>query len=144
MDQTSTSFYQHDTQTYTPNTTSGELKATGRLNHNLQEKNTGQEYSEDLPTEDDTPQMATRAKAMTMSTQLTPQEIQEHNITHMPYRSWCRSCVQAKAGKQITRSRHRGSQSCKLISPTSPVLVTSFPHRYLQQSTYKQAWQWQQ
>ena len=83
MDQTSTSFYQHDTQTYTPNTTSGELKATGRLNHNLQEKNTGQEYSEDLPTEDDTPQMATRAKAMTMSTQPTPQEIQEHNITHI-------------------------------------------------------------
>ena len=88
--------------------------------------------------------MATRAKAMTMPTQPTPQEIQEHNITHMPYRSWCPSCVQAKAGKQITRSRHRGSQSCKLISPTSPVLVTSFPHRYLQQSTYKQAWQWQQ
>ena len=109
MDQTSTSFYQHDTQTYTPNTTSGELKATGRLNHNLQEKNTGQEYSEDLPTEDDTPQMATRAKAMTMSTQPTPQEIQEHNITHMPYRSWCPICVQAK-GRQANHpkqtSRH--------------------------------------
>lgn len=44
-------------------------------------------YSEDLLTEDDTPQMATRAKAMTMPTQPTPQEIEEHNITHMPYRS---------------------------------------------------------
>ena len=34
-------------------------------------------------TEDDTPQMATQAKAMTMPTQSTPQEIQERNITHI-------------------------------------------------------------
>ena len=54
------------------------------------------------------------------------------------------SAYKQKAGKQITRSRHRGSQSYKLISPTSPVPVTSFTHRYLQKSTYKQAWQWQQ
>ena len=144
MDQTSTSFYQHDTQTYTPNTTSGELKATGRLNHNLQEKNTGQEYSEDLPTEDDTPQMATRAKAMTMSTQPTPQEIQEHNITHMPYRSWCPICVQAK-GRQANHPKQTSRHPIVQVDFTySPVLVTSFPHRYLQQSTYKQAWQWQE
>ena len=40
---TSTSCYQHATQTYTPSTTSGELKTIGQLNHNLQGKNTGQD-----------------------------------------------------------------------------------------------------
>ena len=103
------------------------------------------EYSEDLLTEDDTHRMATRAKAMTMPTQSTPQEIQEHNITHTCHTEvGVQSAHKQKAGKQITRSRHRGSQSYKLISPTSPVPVTSFTHRYLQKSTYKQAWQWQQ
>ena len=126
MDQTSTSFYQHDTQTYTPNTTSGELKTTGRLNHNLQGKNTGQEYSEDLPTEDDTPQMATRAKAMTMPTQPTPQEIQEHNITHMPYRSWCPICVQAK-GRQPNHPKQTSRQPIVQVDFT---YITGFGDKF--------------
>ena len=67
------------------------------------------EYSEDLLTEDDTPQMATRAKAMTMPTQPTPQEIQEHSITHMPYRSWCPICVQAK-GRQANHPKQTSRQ----------------------------------
>ena len=67
------------------------------------------EYSEDLLTEDDTLQMATRAKAMTMPTQPTPQEIQEHSITHMPYRSWCPLCVQAK-GRQANHPKQTSRQ----------------------------------
>ena len=42
-EQTSTSFYQHGTRTYTQRTTSGELKTTGQLNHNLQGKNSAQD-----------------------------------------------------------------------------------------------------
>ena len=81
-------------------------------------------YSEDLLTEDDTPQMATRAKAMTMTmpTQPTPQEIEEHNITHMPYRSWCPICVQAK-GRQANHPKQTSRQQIVKVDFT---YITSF------------------
>jgi hypothetical protein len=104
------------------------------------------EYSEDLLTEDDTPQMATRYEQR--------QRQCLHNQHHRKYRNTtshaCHTEVgvqymyKQKAGKQTIQSRHHGSKSYKLISPTSQVSVTSSQHRYLQRSTYKQAWQWQQ
>jgi hypothetical protein len=27
----------------------------------------------------------------------TPAEVERHNVTHMPYRSWCPACVEGKA-----------------------------------------------
>eukprot|EP00971_Amphidinium_carterae_P147755 2928613-Amphidinium_carterae.1 len=30
----------------------------------------------------------------------TQQEIDEHNITHLPYRDWCKHCVQGKSESQ--------------------------------------------
>ena len=41
----------------------------------------------------------TKAKAVEAPKQPTQQEILEHNVTHLPYRSWCPICVQAR-GKQ--------------------------------------------
>ena len=34
----------------------------------------------------------------------TPQEVDEHNVTHMPYRAWCRHCV-AGRGKEDPHRR---------------------------------------
>eukprot|EP00971_Amphidinium_carterae_P175044 3469955-Amphidinium_carterae.1 len=30
----------------------------------------------------------------------TQQEIEEHNITHIPYRDWCKHCVQGRSKSQ--------------------------------------------
>ena len=44
-------------------------------------------------------QQGTKAKAAQAPKQPTPQEILEHTVTHLPYRSWCPICVQAR-GRQ--------------------------------------------
>ena len=27
----------------------------------------------------------------------TPKEVEQHNVTHLPFRSWCRHCVRGRA-----------------------------------------------
>ena len=49
--------------------------------------------------EEDEQQSARKAKAIMQPVQPTPQEIQQHNLTHMPYRSWCPVCKQSR-GRQ--------------------------------------------
>ena len=39
---------------------------------------------------------ARRAKPLAAPTEPTSQERQEHNLTHLPYRTWCQVCVEAK------------------------------------------------
>ena len=51
------------------------------------------------PEHPDTLQEARRARGRPQPTQPTKQEMEEHALTHMPYRSWCPICVKAK-GKQ--------------------------------------------
>ena len=48
---------------------------------------------------DEEQQRSTRAKSVQAPEQATPQEIREHNATHLLYRSWCPICVQAR-GRQ--------------------------------------------
>ena len=36
-------------------------------------------------------------RTWTVPKQPTPQEIEEHNIAHLPYQPWCKYCVQGKA-----------------------------------------------
>ena len=38
----------------------------------------------------------------------TIEEIEGHNVTHIPYRSWCPICVQAK-GKELDHTRDSGT-----------------------------------
>ena len=33
----------------------------------------------------------------------TPQEREEHNLTHLPYRSWCRHCVRGRGKSEAHR-----------------------------------------
>ena len=51
------------------------------------------EYIEDDAQET---QQATRAKAIPAPKQPTPQERMEHNLTHLPYRTWCPICAKSK------------------------------------------------
>eukprot|EP00435_Cladocopium_sp_Y103_P041886 s2323_g11.t1 len=51
------------------------------------------EYYEDQEEEQ---QQATKAKGIKAPAQPTPQERAEHELTHLPYRSWCPTCVQSK------------------------------------------------
>ena len=52
-------------------------------------------YEYDTDNEDDT-QQAQRAKGMKAPQQPTRQERFEHNLTHLPYRTWCPICVKSK------------------------------------------------
>ena len=38
----------------------------------------------------------------------SPKEVEEHNVTHMPFRSWCPFCVKGKA-KDESQKRGKGS-----------------------------------
>ena len=49
-------------------------------------------------------QQGTNAKAVQAPKQPTPQEILEHNVTRLPYRSWCPICAQAR-GRQNTHPK---------------------------------------
>ena len=53
-------------------------------------------YKEQLEEDEEDNQQAIRARATTMPKQPTEQEIIEHNLTHMPYRSWCPICIQGR------------------------------------------------
>ena len=51
------------------------------------------EYTEDDAQE---AQQATKARAIPAPSQPTPQERMEHNLTHLPYRTWCPICTKSK------------------------------------------------
>ena len=41
----------------------------------------------------------------------TPKEVEEHNVTHMPFRSWCPHCVSGKAqSRHHKRVDHQGEK----------------------------------
>ena len=61
---------------------------------NFEEK-VGYKYEYDTDNEDDT-QQAQRTKGMKAPQQPTRQERFEHNLTHLPYRTWCPICVKSK------------------------------------------------
>ena len=128
-DQTSTGYSHTEQHTYEKSTTSEESKTIGLQNHNPRDNKNGQhsqtlkkgrEYREEMPTEEeDEQQSASKAKAMMQPVQPTPQEIQQHNLTHMPYRIrvGVLCAYNLVADRQATNSKHRHSQSYKLISP---------------------------
>ena len=59
---------------------------------------------------------ARRAKVVTDPGKPTAQEVAEHEITHLPHRSWCPSCVAGRArDRPHVRSRGRDEHSIPTI-----------------------------
>ena len=79
------------------------------------------------PEHPDTLQEARRASGRPQPTQPTRQEMEEHALTHMPYRSWCPICVKAK-GKQDAYKQQQTKQ---------PVIQIDFA--YLKTTTDEQS-----
>ena len=48
---------------------------------------------------------AHRARGLRQPHQPTPQQIAEHNLTHLPYRNWCPICVQGKGRQDIYKKQ---------------------------------------
>ena len=46
--------------------------------------------------------------------QPTPQERAEHNLTHLPFRSWCKQCIQNKS-KSDARPRQRRNSRAPVV-----------------------------
>ena len=65
-----------------------------------------QEFPTQLESDDEEQQQGTKAKAVQAPKQPTPQEILEHNVTHLPYRSWCPTCVQARGRRNNHPKQH--------------------------------------
>ena len=53
------------------------------------------------PSVDDVPPLNARLAAR----KPTPQEVQEHNVTHLPYRAWCETCVASRGVDDPHRRR---------------------------------------
>ena len=55
-------------------------------------------------------QEARKAKGLPAPQQPTAQERLEHELTHLPYRSWCSACVQARVGQTTTETTQQKTQ----------------------------------
>ena len=53
-------------------------------------------YKEQLEEDEEDNHKAIKARAASILKQPTEQEIMEHNLTHMPCRSWCPTCIQGR------------------------------------------------
>ena len=83
---------------------------------NFEEKAT---FKEHLESDDEDNQQAIKARATAAPNQPTREEVQEHNLTHMPYRIWCPICVQGKGRstshlQQTSRSKAHHSGRLRL------------------------------
>ena len=117
-DQTSTDYSHTEQHTYQKR----QQEWTGFTN--FEER---REYREEMPTEEeDEQQSASKAKAMMQPVQPTPQEIQQHNLTRMPYRSWCPVCVQSR-GRQTSHQQQ---------TPRQPIIQVDFTYI----KTYEDKW----
>ena len=61
--------------------------------------------------EEDEQQQAVPAKGLKSPDQPTPQERAEHNLTHLPFRSWCKQCIQNKSKSDAHRRQQRNSKA---------------------------------
>ena len=68
--------------------------------------------------EEEEQQQAIPAKGIKSPEQPTPQERAEHNLTHLPFRSWCPLCVQSKGKADAHKQQKQTS--------TTPVLQFDF------------------
>ena len=57
---------------------------------------------------------AHRASGLRQPQQPTPQQIAEHNLTHLPYRNWCQICVQGKGRQDNYKKQPRHSSRLRL------------------------------
>ena len=64
-------------------------------------------FKEQLEEDEEENHQAIKARGVTTPKQPTEQEIIEHNLTHMPFRSWCPICVQGKG--KADAHQHRTS-----------------------------------
>ena len=63
-------------------------------------------------------------KALRSPLQPSAEEVQKHNITHCPYRSWCRACVAGK-GKSLAH-KDEGYEASHVLPTLS--IDYGFPH----------------
>ena len=76
-------------------------------------------YKDEFITGDiDEQQEAKKAKGLPTPPQPTEQERMEHELTHLPYRSWCPVCARSKAEQTTIQSNIAKHQWYKWTSPT--------------------------
>ena len=61
--------------------------------------------------EEEEQQQAVPARGLKSPDQPTPQERAEHNLTHLPFRSWCKQCVQNKSKADAHPKQQRNSRA---------------------------------
>ena len=61
--------------------------------------------------EEEEQQQAVPARGLKSPDQTTPQERAEHNLTHLPFRSWCKQCVQNKSKADAHPKQQRNSRA---------------------------------
>ena len=61
--------------------------------------------------EEDEQQQAVPAKGLKSPDQPTPQERAEHNLAHLPFRSWCKQCIQNKSKSDAHPRQKRNSKA---------------------------------
>ena len=87
-------------------------------------------YKEQLEEDEEVNQQAIKARATSMPKQPTEQEIMEHNLTHMPYRSWWPICIQGRGRSDA----HPLRSSSRPIIQIDSAFLKGFENQYLSTS----------
>ena len=59
---------------------------------------------------------ARRPKFEKLKSQPSKEEVEEHELTHMPYRSWCAHCIRGKAEAGPHRAEEHDDEEVPLVS----------------------------
>ena len=81
-----------------------------------------EEIKNDDETEHERREAAQGAKILKTPVQPTPKEIAEHEATHLPYRPWCKYCVQGKAMNR----KHNASKRLQTEKDGVPQIVMDY------------------
>jgi hypothetical protein len=109
----------------------------GQQNHNHSQQWTGSTNFEEKPSceelleeDEEDNQQAIKARATSMPKQPTAPEIMEHNLTHMPYRSWCPICIQRRGRSDAHPHRSSSRPIIQIHFAFLKVLRISTQHQY--------------
>ena len=54
-----------------------------------------------------------------------PTEVEQHNVTHCPYRSWCRVCVEAAGREDAHRAGTRDEEGDDIVPRSGSTMTSS-------------------
>ena len=70
----------------------------------VEQKTTGEEGKQDAQEENSDSEEASRPKTRAPPVKPSAIEVENHMVTHLPFRDWCPHCVRGKSGSKVHKA----------------------------------------